>query len=284
MRVLVQRALFAASAFAAIVAGGTRVEAAGATDVGGDWLFKISGHKGLVSLHFQSPEFDVFQAQGAGFTTLFPTQPFAVEEVVEQTLSFDSTGSIHGTIALQDVTRTTTIGSLVITSGRANTALTHCLLKGTLSIGESAPKAVVLTGEPLLSPASPGTGRDFNGRLAGRGVKSSKFDVQLYDATTAPQGGPATPGYGFPFYVLVAGGACRVDGVESPTSRMQGLLMSDMNGVIFGRVDSSDFGPGVVGGKLGESAGVAGGLPVLHLVFKSDAGRVVNLNATLTPN
>jgi hypothetical protein len=285
MRTTLRSALLVAFAFAALLGVDGRTAAATTSgDVAGDWVFRVAGRHGLLSLHFDAPQFGVFDVGGAGYTTLFPAQSFAVENDVAQTLAFDSTGSINGTIALQDVTRTSTIGTLVITRGRADAMFTRCVLRGTIVIGDATPKPVVLLGEHLATPTFPTTGRTYDGHLAGRGVRSAKYDVQLYDALTPVENGPATPGQGFPFLVLRAGGPCNVDGAEVLTSRLQGLLVCDKSGIVYGNATSSDFGTGVVSGRIVLSTDVLVGLPALHMVFKSDAGRVVRLYAALASN
>jgi hypothetical protein len=282
--VLVRSLAILAAAFAAGAGAGT-AKGVG-TDVGGDWCLRIQGEKGTLVLHVPgSPQFGVFEAHGAGYTTLFPAQPFALAEEPVQTLAYDSSGDVHGVLTLDDVTRTTSIGQLTVLHGGLDATAARMTLRGTMTLGDpSVVRRVTLTGPRLTDPTVPLTGRTFDGVLAGRRVHSTKYDVQLYQENqTAAIGVTPALNERYPFFYLRAGGAARIDGTEVPDSRVEGLLVADARGLVCGRVTSSDFGPAVLRGRFVTNDPSTLGLPIFSAQIVADSGRRMHLIGVLQP-
>jgi hypothetical protein len=257
------------------------VEAQTSIDVGGDWHVRIAGNHGALSLHFTAPQFGVFEAAGAGYSTQFLTA-FGISDDVPQTLQFASNGRIFGALALEDVTRTTPIGLLTIVDGRLNQPDDRLVLRGTLVLNGQPAKKIVLTGTRLGTPETTVTGRTFDGVLSGRRVTSTKMDIRLVDENqSATLGVEPSLQEGFPFFYLLAGGPVRVDGVETPGVRIQGLLVMDTNGTLFGRVSSERFGLGVLVGRILVDEFDLNAGPVFHASLRFDDGRRLRLTGSL---
>jgi hypothetical protein len=224
MRATLTKLTFAGLAVLCLGTGGPPASAADGvdTDIGGTWHLRFQGNRGAVLLHFPgAPVFGMFAVQGAGYSTDFQTD-FVVSEDALQTLSFESDRNIVGTVALQDVARTTTVGELVVTRGRLNSPKERVVLRGVLRMFEPAAEGdegdgevqvrerkVRLVGTRLAEPEVELQGRTFDGRVRGSRVRSRKYDIQLYDEDKSF----APPlGEGYPFFVLQAGGPVRVDG------------------------------------------------------------------------
>ncbi len=284
MRTFIARALVVA--FGLVATGAGAAQTGLTEDIGGDWNFRFTGDKGAMVLHLGVPDFGGFTADGAGFTTLFPAQMFAVEETTTQYLSFDSVRDIHGELSLQNTARNASLGRLTIAHGSYNARAGRVLLRGTMTMDatESAPavtKKVSLIGTRLALPETSLTGRTFNGSLIGKRCRSSKYDIQVYDETaTSTIGVIPTLKEGFPFFYLHAGGPARVDGVEV-ASRVDGLLVADARGKLFGRVDSSDFGSSLMKGSLSAELPTSKGVPALSVSFVSGQNRRAKLSGLL---
>jgi hypothetical protein len=294
MRHLFSRVLVAAAVLVtALVAGPVQADdpVLPNTDIAGDWHFKFDNDRGAMVLHFPgTPEFGVFEVTGAGFTTLFPAQAFAVQETAggeggasPQHLAFTSRGTITGTINLQDVTRTTPLGTLVVTRGTFDTINERVTLRGTISLLAGSPaRRVVLQGTRLKSPDTDLTGRALDGRVSGKKVGSQAFDVQVYAGDDAPAVVP-TPGESYPFFVLRSGGAVRIDGAEFENVRIDGLFISDAQGRLWGRVVGAPFGAGLLRGTLRVSTDLgSSGLPRLVATIKLDSGRTIRVSGELS--
>jgi hypothetical protein len=283
MRSHLTRSAFVALALGLVAAGHAQGAAAPGADVSGDWSFRFVGDRGAMVMHLAGQQFGVFDVHGAGYTKLFPQQAFAISDAPTQQLAFDSKGHIHGVVALTDVTRTSALGTLTITTGTLNSTATHVNLLGTIVLGDATEKKVRLYASRLVAPTVSLTGRAFDGVLLGKNASSTKYDVQVYDASEAPSGSPATPDEAYPFFVLRAGGAASIDGAEVSASRIDGLLVADYRGMVFGRVVSSDFGPCVLRGNFVTNDPSTLGLPMLVCTLVADSGRRVRLTAVLGP-
>jgi hypothetical protein len=288
MRSILSRALVTVTVVAiSLLAGSVRAQDADERnpDISGSWHFRFDGDRGAMVLHFPAtPEFGVFQVKGAGYTTLFPVQAFAVEEDSTQTLAFDSRGAIRGTIQLDDVTRTTAIGSLVVTRGTFDDLHDRLILRATITVGPGLPaKRVVLSGTRLNEPDATLTGRALDGRLVGRRVGSSAFDIQVFSGTASPEGSPPTPGEPYPFFILRSGGAVRIDGAETANVRIDGLMVSDRRGRLYGRVASAQFGGGVLRGQFVTNDVTTDGLTRFSATITFDGGRKLRISGVLTP-
>jgi len=280
MRFHVVRTFVFVAAAVLAQAGDSRIAGAADADVGGSWMFRFAGNRGAAVLQFPgTPQFGRFEVHGAGYTTLFPAAAFTVDDGTTQTLGFNSRGVISGTLALDDPTRTSPAGTLVVTRGVWNATHDGIVLTGTLALGGAAARNVSLIGRRLVAPAVPPTGRTLDGSLTGRRVFSAKYDVRLYDELSGGGGTQPIVREGYPFLILEAGGPAHIDGAEVADSHIGGLLVSDARGMVCGRVTTSHFGPGVLRGQVKIDARL--GLPVLTATIVCDGGRRVHLAAEL---
>lgn len=270
---------FVGAALLLLAGAGRAPDAAGAeSNIGGDWHFRFSGERGAALLHFPgTPQFGVFQARGAGYTTLFASRPFCVSDDAPQTLAFDSTGRISGTLALEDATRTTTVGRLDVTGGRYDVAGDRVVLRAALSLDGEPAREVTLVGERAVGAAAGVVGRTLRGVLSGSRVSSARYDVAVTDDASA------AIGEGYPFVALEAGGPARIDGAEVASTRLDALLVlsGGRRGQFCGRVSDSAFGPGVIRGRLVAGDPAAGSAPRLRATVATESGRRFRVSASL---
>ena len=286
MRSLLRVAVLGLAGVAALSTGSARAVDGIDTDVGGSWHFRFAGNRGAALLDFPgAPLFGVFEVTGAGYSADFETA-FAVSDDSLQSLRFESNRNITGTLELEDVTRTTALGTLEIQRGRLNVTKERLVLVGLLTLADGEPRRVRLLGQRLTAPAMELQGRTFDGTVRGGRLRSSKYDIQVFDEDkTEAVGIQPVLSQGYPFFVLQAGGPVRVDGVETDTVRFFGLLVSDTRGRLYGRITTSDFGAAELRGRFVTDHAAEGeflsGRPMLRVQVRTDDGRRVRLSGVL---
>jgi hypothetical protein len=245
-------------------------------DIDGDWHFRF--YRGAMVLHFGAPRLGVFTASGAAYSTLFDTT-FTLSSETPQTLQYASDGRIHGVLALEDAAHESQIGTFTVQRGRLNATKDHLVLKGSLALNGRPTRNVSILGDRIGATAPISPGRTFDGSLAGRGVRSTKFDTQFLDAgeTASVGSAPALTDENYPFFYLYAGGPVRVAGAEKTGVEIKGLVAVDTHGLLFGRVVSNEFGPGTLSGAFVANP-LDATLPSFTALIRFDSRRHLSLS------
>lgn len=270
----------ACAAFAAALAVGGPVQAQDSgvdIDIGGPWLFKMSGGQGTIVLNFGVPSAGIFTVRGAGVSRAHRAS-FAVSDDTTPTLAFASTGQIRGSVPLEDLTQTTTVGALDITGGWLNATNDRALLKGRLNVN-GTPKNVVLRGLRRVEPTTDLAGGSFDGTVRGRSMSSRKLDLTLVKRDLTGPLGLKPEEKGFPFFTLSASGPVHVDRGEVPFFGFGGFVVLDADYGVAGRVTTTQFGDANVSGTMTIDETV--GRPTLSILVTPDSGRAFRVRCLL---
>jgi hypothetical protein len=259
----------------------TPCRAAAGTDIGGVWLFRIEGGRGAVCLNFGVPVASTFTVRGLG-VSLPHRAYFTVDDDAPATLRFLSTGRVVGTLPLEDLTQADDVGTLEVTHGKLGPLNRVATLHGTLTV-DGVARRVVLHGLRRPSAVPDRSGGSHDGRVTGAGIASTRLFVDLARSDRHEALGlPATSeNLGHPFYALTCDGPVRLAGTEIPSFTVTGLLVTDQQDELWGRVETSQFGPATLTGRFTFTDPTAPGRPVLHAHVTPDTGRRFNVRALL---
>jgi hypothetical protein len=209
-------------------------------------------------MEFSEPEAGSFTVEDVEFTGE-PSFGFSrnLEAFFEvdagQVLQLDSKRNVTGTLELTDPNGGV-LAELEIEKGKPNKA--HTKLKLKTMMGSQVVK-LVGSRVPATFPVLTGIGPD--GKLSGKKVKSSAFELQVLTDEE----------HGLPAYRFLGSGPAKIDGVEEPAVSIDGRVMLAPDKNIFGLLDaSSDFGTGSASGKL--SVPDSGVTPKLKLKLLAD--------------
>lgn len=258
---------------------------AGDPDIDGTWVFQVGGRRGAIVMNFGVPSSGIFTVDAVGFTR-GARQFFTVSDGIPGLLRVRANGSVQGTLVLEDVTQTSTVGTLTITGGSFDEGEDdgggddRLLLKGTLTVSGRTER-LVLRGvrREETEPDTDLTGVAFDGAVSGTGVSSRRLQVFVTEADFGEQLDLAGEGPAHPFYDVFGVGPVRVDGVSVPGFTITGSLIDDGARNVSGRVSTSALGAGNAFGRFIVSR--ATGQVTLLLVVDTDEGRRFRIRAPL---
>lgn len=252
------------------------------TDIGGVWVFEASGARGLFVLNLSTPIGGVFSVRGLGFVKAFKSY-VGVSNDALVTLAFQSNGQIRGTVPLEDLSLTTSAGTMEIVGGALNATNDAAFLRANVTIG-AVTRRLLLRGVRRSTPEVELSGGSFDGLVAGSGVSSRKLDLRLTDSDRAfTLGLGADEGTGHPCYDLTAIGPVSVNRTEVPFFGMFGLVLSNNADGFCGRITTTQYGAATISGRFTYDDKVVVDRPVMNAVVVPDSGKRFRVRAALQP-
>ncbi|MCE9637474.1 MAG: hypothetical protein K8T90_17355 [Planctomycetes bacterium] len=252
------------------------------TDIGGVWVFEAPGSRGLFVMNLGTPIAGVFSVRGLGFVKAFKSY-VAVSNDAPVTLAFQSNGQIRGTVPLEDLALTTSVGSMEVIGGGLNPTNDSAFLRTNVTIG-SVTRRVLLRGVRRVTPEVALAGGSYDGLVGGSGISSRKLDLRLTDSDRGVTLGLAgAEGKGHPCYDLTALGPVSVSRAEVPGFGIFGLVLSNNADGFCGRVTTTQYGAATISGKFTYDDKVVVDRPVLNAVVVPDSGKRFRVRAALQP-
>jgi len=249
----------------ALATGSARAQEQTFDNIAGPWWFKLAGRdRGALFVEFSEPSAGTFLVEDIALTA-YPSFGFSralasffVIDAGEE-LNFDSKGNVIGTLALGDPNSATSVGTISIDKGKPNKDFTRLKLRATLQGESGEPLRVNLDGRRVPTNFAVLSGRDPDGKLGGKGVKSAVFELNVLTSAAL----------GLPGYTFEGSGPAQIDGMEVPDVSMTGTVILSPDRHVFGLLEqSSEFGTGTLSGTL--HVPEAGVIPKLKLDARAD--------------
>ena len=234
------------------------------SSLAGPWWFSLGGKDaGALLVEFSEPN-------GAAFTVTdvqlsdHPSFGFSrslgafFQIAADQPLALDVKGNVVGSLVLSAPGGGGPIGTLTFVKGKPNKKFTKLKLSGTLE-GGPVPLEVKLTGvRPTDFPVL--TGHTAAAGLSGKGAKSKTIDLEVSSDVDL----------GLPAYTWTGHGPLLLDKIPVADTTLDGRVMLDPKFKAQGLLDdSSDFGTGLVKGKL-KLPSQSSTTPKLSLALEAD--------------